>query len=482
MPHEGFREEGMSGMSMIKMTPQSVSGRSVYVFALCVVLLMPVVGRAQAPSSNQKSMQAYLSSVCANLAGPATGALELSGPQEDLFAQCALLTQTSPTSLKALNPILGQQINALGPETKKFGSLQQDNITARLSEVRHGVTGVSLAGLTFTDSDGNVIANGASQIDDFLPVGASGDGNGPLLDGKLGVFLNGSLQEGAKEAIKVATVANSFVFDVKNDTVTLGADYRVTDQFVVGAAFGTGRTITDFANSLGRLDLTARGVSLYASLYGDTYYVDALMGYGVPKLDTDRHIAYAFDGSTPVDQEAYGSTHLHDLWTGLSAGRPFNWGAIGLTPEASLNFHEIRISQFGETMSDPTGPGSGLGLNYGATVVPSLQGRAGVRGSYTWTGSWGVFIPNAHATYVREFRDHSDEFSAQFINAPAADASLAEVLKTAVPESHYMAYGAGLSFQLAHSVSGFVEYEELKTLQTIKSHEFTLGVRYQVGL
>jgi outer membrane autotransporter protein len=207
--------------------------------------------------------------------------------------------------------------------------------------------------------------------------------------------------------------------------------------------------------------------------------VDALAGYGVPTLDSTRNIAYA--GPPAVDQTATGETRLHDLWTGISVGRPFDWGAFDVTPEGSLNYHEVRLDSFSETMSNPNGPGSGLGLTYGDASIPSLQGRAGLRTAYTWSTSWGVFAPNVHAAFIREFRNYPDTFTVKFENAPAGS-TLGSVLQTDPPEGHYTGYGAGLSFQLAHSISGFFDYEELRTLKTIQSHEFSFGIRYQVGL
>ena len=440
-----------------------------------IIVLAPHVGSAASPAkptANEDSQFGYLSSICPKLTSP-TSAATLTAGQQDLARECTYFLSNSPTSLL---PVLGMQINALGPETKKFGSLQQDNVTARLAEVRRGATGLSLSGLTLTGGDDAITASGTSQFRDYEPGGGSGDSNGDWLDGRLGVFANGDLQDGHKTRV----TAGNFAFDIKNYSVTIGADYRIGQHFVVGAAYGSGKTATDFTSSLGRLDLKTNGVNLYASLFGERYYVDVLAGYGVPSLDTDRHIQYT--GAQSVDQDAYGSTHLHDLWTGLSAGVPLNWSAFTLTPEGSVNYHEIRLSQFSETMSRPETPGSGLGLTFGNASVPSLQARAGLRATYTISTPWGVLEPNIHGTFIREFRDRSDTFTAQFENAPASASSLAYTLHTDPPEAHYTANGGGINFHLFHGIAGFVEYEELHTLRTIRSHEISFSLRYQFGM
>jgi uncharacterized protein YhjY with autotransporter beta-barrel domain len=441
-------------------------------------LLVPRMVSAQAAAPtvpSNPSAVPYFQAACTALTAASNGGT-LTAAQRDLLASCPFLQSGKGLSAPGYAALAGQPINALGPQTKKFGSLQQDNLSARLAELRHGATGISVAGLNFDDSAGSVGL--VADSNNLTPGSGSGDGNGngEWLDGRLGVFVNGSLQSGSKRRTR-----NSFAFNITDDSLTMGADYRLTSNFVIGAAYGTGLTSAAFGSSLGRLDLRAQGVNLYASLYGQSYYLDFLGGYGVPRLNTQREINYTDSVTgTNVNQEARGSTHLHELWAGMSAGRPFNWGAFGLTPEGSLNFHEVRLSKFSESMSNPDAAGAGLGLTYGDAVVPSLQARAGLKATYTLSSSWGVFQPNLHAAWIREFRNHPDFFSAQLENTVAGETD-AMIIKTDAPEGHYTAYGGGLLFQLAHAISGYVDYEELRTLKSIKSHEFTLGLRYQIG-
>jgi uncharacterized protein YhjY with autotransporter beta-barrel domain len=451
---------------------------------LAVPLLVVIAGGAQAApvvhTPNQARAAAYLKTVCADLAATAVGTSApppSSAQLADLTQRCQFFegANSAPAALgTAYTAVMGQQINAIGPQTKKFGSLQQDNLAARLAELRRGARGASFSGLEVTDADGNVLANGGSQLSDYLPGGASGDAEQGWLDGRLGVFVNGSLKGGSKRVSK-----NSFAFNLSDNSVTVGADYRITNHIVAGAAVGSGKTTTDFANSFGHLDITATGVSVFASLYGTRYYVDAVAGYGRPHLQTDRHIAYS-ESASIIDQDATGSTHLRDVWTGISAGSPLNYRAFTLTPEVSLNYHEIRLDGFTESMSAPAAAGSGLALAFGDAVVPSLQGRAGLRAAYTFSGSWGVFEPNLHATFIREMRSHPDDFTARLAYAPQAAGLF--YIGTDPPEGHYFGGGGGVNFQLAHGISGFVDYEQLKVLKTIKSHELSLGLRYQFGI
>ena len=177
---------------------------------LSMALHLPVTSHAQSvilpanPTPNQASLAAHLQNVCTQLAAAANGASGLTAPQQDLLSSCRLFVdpQTPGATLAAAyKAVLGQQINALGPQTKKFGSLQQDNLAARLAELRRGVRGSKTAGLVLRSDDGPLSAS-SGNLGDYLPGGGSGDGNLQFLDGRLGVFINGSVKVGSKGASK----------------------------------------------------------------------------------------------------------------------------------------------------------------------------------------------------------------------------------------------------------------------------------------
>jgi uncharacterized protein YhjY with autotransporter beta-barrel domain len=425
------------------------------------------------PTPNITSVAAALQRVCDRLSSSA-GNTPLTETQVDVLQRCNFFEdpKASPTALaNGYAAIVGQQVNALGPQAKKFASLQQDNLAARMAELRHGSTGVSLTGLELRGDDNRLLA--ANNIMDFLPADSSGSGDTPSwLRNRLGLFVNGSVKVGSKRRSQ-----NSFAFDIKDTSITAGADYRVTDWLVVGAAYASGRTKTIFANNLGRLDLKADGGNLFALFYERSFYADVIAGYGGTSLSTDRVLNYTESSGVVVNQQALGSSHIQDMWAGVSVGDELAWGPLFVTPEASLNYHEIRLGGFTESMSAPSAPGSGLALSYGDAVVPSLQGRLNLRVGYTWSTPWAVLVPQAHYSFIREFRNRSDFFRARF--AAAMDATDPPVLiRTDSPEGHYFANGAGFTATFPHGFAAFFDYEQLRTLKTIKSHEFSFGVRY----
>jgi len=168
------------------------------------------------------------------------------------------------------------------------------------------------------------------------------------------------------------------------------------------------------------------------------------------------------------------------MWAGISAGDELTWGNFVVTPEGSLNWHEIRLRGFTESMSAPGMPGGGLALSYADAVVPSMQGRLNLRVGYTWSTPWGVLVPQVHYSFIREFRNRADTFTARFaVTDTQSNTDTPAYIRTDSPEGHYFANGAGFTAQFVHGISAFFDYEQLRTLKTIKSHEFSFGVRYE---
>jgi outer membrane lipase/esterase len=253
----------------------------------------------------------------------------------------------------------------------------------------------------------------------------------------------------------------------------------VTEWLVLGADYASGHTRTLFAKDLGRLDLKAHGGSVFALAYARSFYLDVLAGYGGTDLNTTRNLNFTETGGTVIDQQALGASHIQDMWAGMSAGDELTWGHFVVTPEGSLNWHEIRLRGFTESMSAPAAPGTGLALSYGDAVVPSMQGRLELRVGYTWSTPWGVIVPQVHGSFIREFRNRSDTFTARFAASVVQGGADPAYIRTDSPEGHYFANGGGFTAHLEHGLAAFFDYEQLKTLKTIKSHEFSFGVRYE---
>src|SRR5262249_17851959 len=132
------------------------------------------------------------------------------------------------------------QANAAAAQAATLGNLalittgvQATNIGIRLAALRQGSTGVSLGGLSL-NSDGKSFPVGAVAS---LARSANRDGDtnaepSSLLS-KLGIFAVGQGSFGNQDA-----TLREPGFDFHTAGITVGADYRLSDQLILGMAFG----------------------------------------------------------------------------------------------------------------------------------------------------------------------------------------------------------------------------------------------------
>jgi len=454
--------------------------------AVCVVLSTGRLWAATAialPSPatpNTTAIAGALQRICAQLLALPNSAAGVPAEQ-DLARQCPFFENATPAAVApAYAAIQGQQITALSPLIGEFASLQHDDLTERLAEVRQGAHGVDLTGVNLRGSDDGLMRAGGPTLMDFLPAPAGGSDSAPAwLDGRLGFFVNGNVTIGSK-----MNTPNNYAFDVKKNLITIGGDYRVTDWLVTGAAYGGGQTRVLFANNLGRMDLHDNGLSVYASLYHSAFYLDFLAGYGVSRLSLDRGVDFSNTiSAAPVDQQAVGSTNVHNVWTGLSLGEDVNWHQILITPEASLNWRQGQLDSFTESMSQPAAAGSGLALAYGSTTVDFVQARLGVSIGGTWSSPWGVFQPQIHGMAIRDLINEPNTYSVRFASAE----NLGGAVDTPVtisgdyPVQQYYALGASIRATLPRGFSAFFDYEQMTHTLSMKAHQLSFGVRCQLG-
>lgn len=413
--------------------------------------------------------------------------------QSGLSATCAAISaalrpgpdQDAQAVRDALEEISGRQITAQQTTAIDFSGAQLTNIAARLRALRSGNHGFSLAGLGVSHSHTNALPIMASMFRSLLGGGSSADTaeSADLLSRKLGVFLNGNARIGDKDA----TVNESgYDFDTKG-RLTLGADYRVSNSLVLGLAAGYGRSGTEFELDGGSMDSDAYSGSLYGSWYGQKLYLDLIANYGRNKYESIRNISILRDA---IRDRAIGSTQGTQHGFGVSAGYEYAHKGFSIIPTLAVNYVEVEVEGFAESADGCSRPEpglscSGLALIFEAQTATSLTVKAGGRMSYVFRPSWGVLTPQARIDFVREMNNEQQatrvRFAADaFVNGPTGPASSFTIL-TDEPDTEFLVWGLSLAAQFKYGFSGFVDYETVAALDSISSHELTVGLRYEAA-
>lgn len=372
---------------------------------------------------------------------------------------------------------------AVGTSSIEVSGAQIDNIGARLGALRRGATGLSLQGLTF-NIDGRKVSGDelfGVQAPNIRGGAAGADETG---FSRLGVFVNGNYGWGDRDA----TLRQSG-FDFDNYGITAGVDYRFTDQFVLGAAFGYGNTDIEIDAQGGTLDTDAYSVSVYGSYYPtQAFYIDAIVSGGLNDHDQARSIRYDIDirvedgniipgERTLVNQTATAEFDSDQISASLGSGYNFSQNGWTFGPYGRLGYVDVDVDGFRENISNPTAPGSGLGLEIDEQDFTSFTLAVGGQVTRAISMPWGVLLPQFNVEYVHEFENDNDAIAGRFLGDPSGTTFF---LPTDEPDRNYVNLSVGASAVFAEGRSAFIQYQTLLGYEDLESHAIGVGLRIEL--
>ncbi len=455
--------------------------RASQVAAFGVLVAAGTVANAQArpplptvaTNGNQESMARAITVLCPNLRQTyiATGGV-MPGDQIDLFDACAgtLRADSGDTSRSiALQELTGEELNAATSTTVDFNSLQRADIAARLVALRQAAGSSTLARRSPDDRSLASVGEG----------GAAGD-EPSALGGRLGVFVNGRVGSGSKDTTDLEAG-----YDIDGTGLTLGADYRINDSFVVGAAFSYGSTDTDFDKikdgglSGGTFDSDGYSLALFGGWTGERSYLDLVASFGQLDHESERRISYTLGFNTPDpqlgpltetwDATAVGKTDSEILSLGASYGYNFGKGPWSFGPTLAISYLKADVDGFAERGAP------GLELTYGDQEGESLQLQAGLDVAYAASMSWGVLSPYARFVFISEQENDSQVIDVRYSSDPLGTVF---GVRSDDPDTSFFRWGIGASAVLANGFAMFLDYDAIASYDTVDYGEVTLGLRY----
>ncbi|MGH9201236.1 MAG: autotransporter outer membrane beta-barrel domain-containing protein, partial [Vicinamibacterales bacterium] len=271
----------------------------------------------------------------------------------------------------------------------------------------------------------------------------------------LGVFVSAGYQYKDK-------TGTDFELGFQSDSVgpTIGADYRIGNAGVVGAAFDYRHTFGDYDDGYGDFDTDLFTLLVYGSYYPtDQSFIDAAVGFGYKQFDT-KHL-----DPTGGAETVSGNTDGFDFTADLTGGYDFSFGALTVGPRIGLHYKRTELDSFTET-------GVGAITAYDDQVDDSLTGTVGVQATYAISTSFGVVVPNVNAEYVREFLDDRETYTAtQFGDT--------FTYRGDQPDRNHFNVGGGVVVVLPDGVVPFISYEAELANYLQDTHTVTAGVRLE---
>jgi uncharacterized protein YhjY with autotransporter beta-barrel domain len=346
------------------------------------------------------------------------------------------------------------------------------NIRTRLNQLRNGYTGNSV-NLQFFDGQqwldkGMLLAQNSGTMNDSSPEPTKNMSE----YGRLGVFLNGT-------AIKSRQSANTIEdsHDADTQTMTIGMDYRITDQWIAGGAVNISQSTADYGKNAGDLDSDNISMIVYGSYYLDNWYFDASLNLSNDTYKQERHVDCS--SCIPINFVQTYSSEFDGSQTTLSIGTGYQWSkdAWGIIPFIQLNQATLKTDAYDETPSS-TGAGSLYALSISEQERDSTSIKIGTNIQYVFATSSGVFIPLISLHAVEELEDNNNLVTGRFVGNIATDATFN--LTTNDVDTKYFIIGAGFNFQLKNGNAGFVNIQSTESYDNLDQLQYTAGWRWEI--
>jgi outer membrane autotransporter protein len=358
--------------------------------------------------------------------------------------------------------------------TSRQGSETQiRNLGSRISALRAGARGLSFKGLDLHIDDQNLpIEMIAKAYQDAGRRGGGASADNQLLASRLGVFVTGDISTGERDE---TDLESGLDFDTAG--ITIGADYRITNQFILGGAVGFIGTEAELADDAGELDTQGVSLSLFGTFYSpQNYFVDFSATFGKNNFDQKRSIVYTLDGLADVSQNLKADYDGDTVSLFIGSGFDFNNGAWSFGPRADLEYIKSDVDEFTEEVSDPTADGGGWATRVDETDQRWLTLNLGGKVSYTQSTNWGVLIPYARLDWLHEFEDDSQIITAHFVEDPAG---LGIEIQTDDPDRDYLRLRFGTSAQFQNGVVGFIDFGTILAHSEWSAHTLSAGLRME---
>jgi outer membrane autotransporter protein len=359
----------------------------------------------------------------------------------------------------ALRSIAIDEISAQNQVASGQAQLQAAVVTRRLIAAR-------------ADSKYEAYAlNENPQLKLFERNNTGGGASADVAYGRIGAFAN--LQY-AKADYDENDYAAGYDADITG--LTAGADYRLSDSAILGAALNYGSANIDYDSDSGRLEVDEWGITLYGSYFLENgFFIDATAGYGRDDYNMHRKVHYTVSG-TPARQTVESDPNGDRYSFSIGGGYDIARGGWTITPTARVDYIRNDVDSFKEKTSDPTAEAGGMAMSIDSEDYTSLTSNLGGIVSFASSQSWGVLVPQVHAEWVHEFDNDQQSIDGYFIADVNQEGFVVENTR---PDRDYFNVGVGVSGQFAEGKSAFLLVDSILGYEDLSYYSIRGGVRME---
>jgi uncharacterized protein with beta-barrel porin domain len=399
-------------------------------------------------TANQRSVGNMLNSVADTAAGDLNDVMNALDNLPNIGALANAYTQISPEKAGALASLgltgAGSQMRNLAQwiTNGRFGTREVQSAFGLDSLGHYGVSGAGL-----------MLAYNGSSLAGLLSGQKTGAGASPLA-----FYLLPNLLLGGQ-----GTTVSQTGYSFTGAGFTLGGDYRVQDDFLVGLATGYNHLGASFRGSGGKVENNNWPLTAYAAYLPESGYAFGSLGYSLNLFTLDRNIA--FPG---INRRAQSSPTGHQLNGYGEAGYDLKWRRLVVTPLVSLAYSHIWVDGFKED-----GAGS-LNLNVGSQSAESLQTGVGAKISLPLKRNATLVVPQVYATYQHEFANDS-----RGLDARLSQGGNTCTWQTDSPHRDFAVLGANCTLGIRKNVRAQLDYNVEVGRGGYTAHSLNAALRWE---
>lgn len=294
-----------------------------------------------------------------------------------------------------------------------------------------------------------------------IPIGGpAGDEFSPW-----GFFLSADFERGEREL----HTTNSF--DFTTNTLVAGVDYRLADNWILGGSLSTSQAEADQESRPDQTELDQSALSFFGSLYGDQYYVDALLSYGDNQYDMVRSVMTGVGDAQVVKSLANADTKGSELSFGLGAGYQLDFKTQLLKFFTRLDYIDVDVDGYAEFSGDDTM----FVAQINDFKIKSFTSNLGVSYALILNTGFGVLTPEFGLDYEHQFEDDGFNVDGQFVGGQAGEFSISTYDK----DANYYNANFALNAVFQQGFSAFISYTGQFGREDWDSQHYALGARME---
>ncbi len=292
--------------------------------------------------------------------------------------------------------------------------------------------------------------------------------------GRWSLHLNGKYSSLEKDTTRFESG-----YDTDGYTFSGGADYRLNNNWTMGAFAVFGSSDTKFDGKTGKQDTDSWSVNgVVTGMLSEHIYLTAYVGGGTVDYDNERNINYTLlldaglptETTTTVTSVATSKTDADQIFAGFELGYQVTRGSTILGASAGYDYVDTDIAAYSESGGD------GMAQSFDSQNITSQLWSLGLDLSQNVSKTWGILVPYVRVRYYIEADNNSRDLVSRFVG----DTSGTDIVYATEDPDDFGTAAAGFSVLTVGGTSFYAEYEQMFAHDYFNQRTVSVGVRIEL--